>query len=930
MFTLPGRLGGHVWLRQLADARRVGLVIASVVLIGGVFVASGPAVLEVAAVDDVRNTLSEASPDERNIRFADRREIGAGAPRVPFSNIEWTGGQLRDEHIPPSVLELVSDEQWIFDTPQFLVSTYPDGISARYPPTFRFRQQSDVDDHLTLVDGSLPTEREPEARLEGEECPEGVPEPDQFDPVEGEDCRVVALPVFETAITSVTADELGRALGSRIVDLGGRRVAVDGVPLTVGDRFMLRPDWTQLGFRTSHGDIGELRIIVEVSGLIELSPRSDEFWFGDVLLHRPRVRENNDFEFVFAAGLLGPSQYRSLRATAPGTGLDFSWRFLIDPELVEDTNSEELVADLQRIAPPDARVVTQLPDLLQDHLAQRRLTLQVWSMVAVAFVAAVVVAIATLARAEAVRRSSVDALQFARGASRVQLVVADALTAAAVVVAPTGVGVLIAIVVFPTADRSVSMVAAVGFASLGSAAFVLARFLRPPLPPLRQVLIRVALTGLALAVVLLLRRRQTRVSDAVDGDLDPTLMLAPLVLIAIVAVVGTDLLGPISRLSARPLRRSQGVVWFVGLRRVITNVGTMRGPLMAVVMATALSVVAVVLASSIESAQHAAARQHIGAEARIASTLPQIPLPRDLVEDIAVLDEEAVFGVSLSSQWFEGMRGQFAADLVALDGLSPPGLGGEPLEVELLGPWRGVRLPELGEPFVLELNGFVVPMVATSRSGQREGIRSGVSAVVVDRAAFAAATSAQQASPDFVLIDDQEVIDALVGAFDSRPAVVLSTRAAAFDQLADDPLSTWTRRGLRFVAASGVALAMVGSMAATAVHGRDRRRDLGLVVILGGTRRTSVQMACAELVPTFAGAAMLGVGGGVVAVQILGPSLSLEAFSDGTVSAGIDVAWGALALIVLGIAVALAAAVASAVHTIRRLDHAMMLRERNG
>jgi len=125
-------------------------------------------------------------------------------------------------------------------------------------------------------------------------------------------------------------------------------------------------------------------------------------------------------------------------------------------------------------------------------------------------------------------------------------------------------------------------------------------------------------------------------------------------------------------------------------------------------------------------------------------------------------------------------------------------------------------------------------------------------------------------------------------------------------------------------------LAMVASIAATAVHGRDRRRDLGLVVILGGTRRTSAQMACAELVPTFAGAAMLGVSGGVVAVQVLGPSLSLEAFSDGTVSAGIDVAWGALALIVLGIAAALAAAVASAIHAIRRLDHAMMLRERNG
>lgn len=926
---VPGRLGLHVWWRQLVDARRVVAVLGAVVVTGALFVAAAPRVLEVATVDDLRDTLIDTTPEQRNIRFFSRTEIGAGAPGAAFSNIEWIGGRLRDENIPPSVLELIADEQWIFDTPQFTASTYPDAIMPRHPPTFRFRQQSGIDDQMTVVAGSLPMPRDPELRLEGSECPEAVDDVSTFEPDTGQDCRIVEYPIFETAITATTASEFGLALGDRIETLGDRQVAVDGRPLRVGDRFMLQPDQTQLGFRAAHGDLGALQLIVEVSGLIELTPAEDEFWYGDVLLHRPRIRENNDFEFVFAAGLLGGEQYRDFRAAVDGTWLDFSWRYLIDPDLVEDTDSEQLVTDLQRISPADADVVTQLPELLQGHLAQRRLTLQVWSMVALAFAVAAGAAVATLGRAEAVRRATVDTLQEGRGASRLQLLAADAGSAIVVVVLPAGIGAALAAWAFPNGGLSDSLAAAGAFAVLGALAFVFTGRTRPAVPLVRRALARGVLVVATIGVVALLRRRDTGVDDAVAGELDPTLMVAPVLLIATIAVLGTDLMGPLSKLVARLATRTGGAVWFVGLRRVATNVATTRGPLLAVVMATALSVVAAVLGSSIAGGQDAAARQRVGAEARVQSTLPEIPLPRSLVDEIVAVDESAVFGATLAFQRFEGTRGGFVTDLVAIDGGQPAGLADDPLRVELVGPWPGSHLPGVGETFALELGGFVVPMTATAQTERREGIPPGVSTVVVDRAAFAAATTDQIASPDFALIEDTGVIGALDGLIDGRPAVALSTRATEVERLAGDPLSTWTDRGLGLAAGAGLGLAMIASMAATVVHAADRRRDLGLVTVLGGTRRVSVRMALAELAPTYAGAAVLGIVGGVVAVRALGPNLTFEAFSDGAVATGVLVEGRVLVLVAVATAVVLGVALGAAAWTIRRLDHAMMLREGN-
>ena len=887
---------------------------ALVVMAGAVFVAAAPRVLQTATVDDLRETLTEATPDERNVRFDTRTEIGAGAPGVPFSNIEWIGEQLRDDNIPASVLELVSQQQWVFDTPQFTVSTYPDQALPRHPPTFRFRHQSEIDDHLTVLDGSLPVAREPEFRLEGPDCPVGVVEPERFEPGDDQECEVVEYPVFETAITEATAVELG--------------FAIDRTTLEIGDRFMLQPDQTQLGFRGSLVDLGRLRLIVEISGWIELDPPEDEFWYGDILLHRPRVRENNDFEFVFGAGLLGGEQYRPFRAVAPGTGLDFSWRYLIDPSLIEDTDSEELVTDLEKIAPVDADAVTLLPELLQEHLAQRRLTLQVWSMVGLAFAVAAVAAIATLARAESVRRAPVDALQEGRGASRFQLLSAATATAVTVVVGPAAVGAIIAWLAVPEAGGRDSILAVSLFGAAALAAMVGVAGTEPSAAPrVRRLVGRGVLAIAALAIVALLRRRETGIDEVARGDLDPTLMLAPVLLIAAIAVFGTDGFGPLARVAARGSARSAGPVWFVGLRRVAASTSTIRGPLLAVAMATALSIVAAVLGSSIGASQDAAARQRVGAEARVETTLPLIPLPGDVIDEVQRLDVPSVFATALAFQRFEGPGGAFVADVLAIDRPGTAGDGDGPVPVTLVGPWDAPHLPGVGDLIDLENSAFVVSMEVTDQVDQLPGVRAGTPTVLVDRSSFGSRTTDRIATPDLVLIDDASVVPDLAALVDDRPGVALVTRAGELDRLAGDPLSTWTTVGLLLAGGAGLVLAVVASIAATVIHAAERRRDLGLVTVLGASRRVAVRMALAELAPVYGAAALLGVVGGVVAVRTLGPNLTFEAFADGAVSAGVVVEWPVIATVVGAIAAVLAVVLSLAARGVRRLDHAMMLRE---
>lgn len=911
-----GGVGFVVWWRHFRSSWSILGAIGLVILVVSASVALAPRILQTATADDLTETIRTATPEQRNIRLHRLTEIGAGAPGRAFSNIEWFGDQFRDNHIPPSVVDLVSEQQWLFDSPQFVVGSYPDQIEVRSAPVsttfsrftewrsaFRFREQSGIEEHSRLIAGAMPVLQDPEFRLEGPECPEEVADIEEYEPEDGVECQLAVLPLFQTALSQITADEL---------------------ELDVGDRVMLRPLPSEVGFQTSHGVDG-LRIILELSGIIELDPIDDAFWYGDELLHRPRTFENSDFRFIFGAGLLGGEQYRSFRAAVNGASLDFSWRYLLDADLVEGVDSEQLAIDVEKIAPPDVDVVTLLPELLQDHLAQRRLTLQVWSLIGAVFAAAAAAVVWTLARGDAVRRRSISGLMADRGASSRQLLLLDVATAIVVTGVGVGAGSVIAWAAFADTSSRAPVLAASAFGLLCILAMSIAGRTSMESGRTRLVVMSGFLIILAAVVVVLLRRRDSGVEDAARGAFDLTLTVAPVLVVSSIAVFGSWLVAPLARAGARLAARTRGALWLIGLRRLGAQRDALRGPLLAVAMAAGLAVLAAVVSTSIASSQEEAAEQSVGAEYRVEMTIIDIGLPARLQEQLRELDPEVTFGTVLPFERFIGPSSGFVADLVALDNWSTS-LSGDAVSIDLVGVWNASHLPAPGDRVTLTSGAHAVEMDIRQQFDRVAGLEASRAVIVVDRAALAEATNEPFAAPTMALLGDGVDRAALEALIEDVPAIRVVSRRDELAAITDDPLSTWTGRGLLVGLLGGVALAFAAAVAAVMTGSPTRTRDLSLLTVIGLERRGVVRVAMAELAPLFAVTIALGLISGVVTAQLLGPNLSLEAFSGGAVSSGVVVDGWTLLLVSAVLVGALGLALWLVARTTRRLDHAMMLR----
>jgi len=914
----PGGVGIVVWWRHFRDGGSILSAVVLVIIVVSSSIAIAPRLLQTATAEDLTETIRTATPEQRNIRFHQLTEIGAGAPGRAFSNIEWIGGQLRDGHIPPSVLDLVSEEQWLFDSPQFVVGPYPEQIqvhpglpstffarTTEWRESFRFREQSGIEEHSRLIAGAMPASQDPELWLEGPECPEEVADIEEYEPDEGVQCGVLEISVFQTALSQITADELG---------------------LEVGDRVVLRPLPSESGFQQTFDGVGGVRLILELSGIIELDPIEDGFWFGDELLHRPRTFENSDFRFIFGAGLLGGDQYRSFRAAVHGAGLDFSWRYLLDPDLVEGADSEQLAIDVEKIAPPDVDTITLLPELLEEHLAQRRLTLQVWSLIGAVFAVAAAAVVWTLARGDAVRRRATASLMADRGASARQLLLLDAATAVVVTVVGVSLGSGIAWAAFSDTSSRAPVVAAAAFGVGCIAAMTIAG--RAATAPNRTRL--AVVSGLLLlataAVIALLRRRDTGVGDAARSGFDLTLTIAPILVIASVAVFGAWAVAPLARGGSRLASRSKGALWLIGLRRLGAQRDALRGPLLAVVMAASLAVLAAVVSTSIAASQDEASMQAVGAEYRVEMTIIDIGLPGQLQESFRELDPDVTFGTVIPFERFLGPSSGFVADLVALDGWAARSVG-DAVPVDLVGSWDAPHLPGPGDLVRLTSGGHAVDMDVAGLYESVAGIESTRPAVVVDREALAEATNEAFAAPTMAWFGDDVDRAEVEAMIEDVPAIRLISRRDELAAISGDPLSTWTGRGLLVGALGGVALAFAAAVAAVMTGSPARTRDLSHLTVLGAARQGVVRAAMAELSPLFAMTVALGLIGGVVAARLLGPNLSLDAFSDGRVSSGVVVdAWSLLVISAVLVA-ALGLALWFVARTAKRLDHAMMLRK---
>ena len=340
----------RLWARTIKAEPAAAAAIVAVALLAVVLAAAGSRQLDQVSRVDLRNGLDEGPPEQRSVRYELDSRIGAGGDD-PFAQVERQGDDFRENQLPASTKALIDNSQFVIDSSPYRVSSFPDQEDGPFTIRFRFRQQQNLAAHMSLTEGRFPEQQDDIPMLRGPDCPADVWSVDGFDFSPDVNCRLVDIPVFEVVVTADTAEAM---------------------MIPVGEKAVMRPDVDDRRWGFTSGVDLDRRIILRISGLIELSDLDDDFWYDDITLHHPRINENPDFRRVLGTGVFDPDDYRRLVRHVQGTDFEYTWRYLIDSERLDRAEAAAVAADLRRVTSREGRVSTVMPRVIEEFLAQRR------------------------------------------------------------------------------------------------------------------------------------------------------------------------------------------------------------------------------------------------------------------------------------------------------------------------------------------------------------------------------------------------------------------------------------------------------------------------------------------------------------------------------------------------------------------------------
>lgn len=965
---MPGRrsaalsLDAGSILARLRAQPAVASTIAVTVLLASFLLSAAPRLLEDVAAEDLESTVSEPVPAQRNIRVERFARIGAGGAADPFRAVREIGDAFAESEIPPAVAAVTSGHTYVAESPRFAIGPLP-GEDPPHPfeMFLRFRYQDGIEDHWSVVTGTLPEPRAPETILTGPGCPRSPEEVRAIterlqsgETPEGLECALTEVPHFEVAVTAETAEALG---------------------LSPGHRMVLRPDGSDPLFFGLSGDALAYEVVVSISGIVELDAPTLEYWYGDRSLHLPFIQENPDFRIIFATGVMAPEDYGRLTSTLGTANWSYAWRYFVDPGLVRRADVATLRSALTPFeafyspvaSPTEPRVITQLSDLLAAHVAQRAQTIALMSVAAAGLfsvVVAVVFLLATL-MTDRQRRGIVQIRN--RGGSRGQMALTRLYESMLLMVPAAVLGYWLAAWLFPGTDGSTALRATFALV-LAATSLVVASALplfTRPLGSLQReqygsrargasssrLVGEVLVLVLAVGSVLLLRRRGLAGGETADLEVDMLLAVTPVLLALAVAVVTVRLFPLVMSLCAWLGSRLRGLVVFVGFRRDLGQSPSTRLPVLAIILCTAAATGAAVTRASMASGQEASSWQAIGADYAITGALPHSSLPAAI--DFVTLPgvDDLALGKSFPDGRVETASRGVAAEVLAIDsmafdritretplqGIVPRSLldpGGpargtdeHPLPVIVSDDWpNNVALAE-GEVFTLDL-GNVEPRAAVAEVRDRHpGMPDDRPFVVVDLRALESTTEVALPATVAYLRAGRDAGAALSTLVEeSRTGARITSRYDTLDAVGTDPFVEWSGLGHGIVLVSAIALAIVSAVSTMALGSARRRRDLAYLRTMGLDTGQATLVTLIELGPAVLIGIVVGVLTGVATSLILEPALDLGAFTGGLVPTPVTVDWAAVGLATVALASALLIAVVILVLVNRHDDLGRALR----
>jgi hypothetical protein len=896
----PGSLSvrARVLLRQLQAAPSAVVSVFMVVLLIALFVTATPRVFERVAEEDLLETIETADSARRNIEIRRSTRIGFGADDQ-FVHVDRRGEQLMETEMTPTVVGIIDGTQFVVDMPRYKVLSFPAGVEGPFPTTFVYRYQEGIEEHMTLVSGRMPREHDPIPMFDGPECPEDVLDTEGYVVSSDVECRIDDVPVFEAVVSASTAEAM---------------------MLDVGDMALLRPDGTDIAFSTASSFQLQERVVLHLTGLVEFSDLSDEFWFADNVLHEPRITENPDFRLVGATGVMDPNQYMDMLRSIPFVDRRYSWRYFVAADAVKEAPLETLSNDVAQLSQlSEYTVSSQLPELLSEYTEQRQLTVELMSISVASLVAVALGAVLLLSTLIAVRQRWSTVQIRNRGASGGQLVLTSVYRGLLLVVPGVIVGYAVSASLVPGSQSLASLRAAFALGAVAIAAVTLAALplirsrlgaiqkddFWPGASAARRIVLEVLVVVAAVGSGLILRRRGLSDEPLLRRGIDALSAFAPAVIGLGVAVITIRLYRPLIVGLSWLGSRARSLVPFVGLKRVLGQHGSSWVSLAVILVAVGVAVFSLIARTSIAIGQVDHGWHIAGADYRVNAHERGVGLPDpDAVVEFAGFRAVAV-GTEIADITFVGSGLTADAFVLAVDvddyrdvvdgspatiilpapvselGSEDLGTAANPIPAVISENWSRDGSPEVGALVEMEV-GQVNPVIRVDAIVESHpSMPTTQPFVIIDRRALAQVIGELAVHPSVVYAEASST--ALAALEDHlggiSPTIRLTSRHELTSDLADDPFVRLVDSGLLVVMVTATALAVATALASTALASARRRKDVGYLGTMGLTSRQATALTILEQVPPVVVAACVGIGLGVGVTRLLAAIMPLDSYT---------------------------------------------------
>ncbi|CAN5159780.1 FtsX-like permease family protein [soil metagenome] len=906
-----------VVLNTLRRLRGEAVLLATVILVictTSLVLAALPRLYNRMSDDGLVYDIEQASTFQRNLNAQYLSQLPPAGDAI-FSNVE-ENGQAFLARLPASIQSIVATTNWIFDSPRYSVRDLPGTQPFPFERFMRFRYQSEIDDNIRMLMGDLPAPREPIPLPCANDCP----------PTEE------TVEVFEVAISTETATQLD---------------------LAIGEQLILEPDSADPQNRSPDFSALNYTIVIEVAGIFEILNAEDPYWFEDPRLQRADEVETPDALIFYATSLISPDDYeRSLNLHSAATW-NYNYFYYVDPKAFDAGLLDELSTDVLNAeftyagaggtTPPDTFFLrTGLSSLFNRFEARQQQAIAVLALAAIGLLAVTVAVIGLLATLMVDRRRSSIALQRGRGASSGQLVTAQTIEGVLLAVPVALLGYVAALLLVDSRPNVLSLAAAFGMIVVTALLLVTAAlpYFRMPLreleetsptqkrPSTRRIVVELTVVALAVAGVVLLRRRGLS-PEGSTGDgagFDPYLAAVPILLGLATGLAALRLYPLPIRFFAWVSSLRRDLVLFVGLRRVSQQAAAARLPLLVILLAVALAVFSSVVQRSIDDGQAASSWQATGADYRVEPFASAAVLSSAVdLYNVTGVKEIARAHVTTTNQLVDSAgRGTGSFRLLAIDTgayqavaegtptnpnfpdvmlgeqiITDIGRPTNPIPAIVSSAWPSRNLPDVGDTFTLSLRSQEVTFIIRDVRDRFAGIPIDQPFIVTSLDSLSEVNRIIQFRPNVLLISGEPGIEErLETTLDSQTSSArLVSREELYASVRDVPLISGVAVGFQLSVVLATICAALAAVVALALSARARSRDLAYLRTLGLSTNQALGLTTVEQLPPVLVAGLVGTLLGVGTARIIEPGVDLTVFTGPDLPATLIVNWPSIVLV---------------------------------